>query len=328
MTLARRPLPGTDLELSVIALGTVPIGGDLSEDDSFRLLDAYAEMGGNFLDTAEIYSDWLDAGKSVSEQRIGKWLRARRMERQVVVATKGGHPRWGSLDRMRLAPEEIRSDLAASLDRLGLDSIPLYYLHRDDPTRPVDETMHTLARAVGDGLVRWIGCSNWTAERIAAAQACALRDGLPGFVIDQMRWSLGRVNAESQRIPGLVEMNATLHDFHRRTGMAAAAYSSQAQGFFSGAYGRGVGHPRTRAGEKVKQYYYSEDNFARLERVERLARDLGRPPTHVALAWLLNQPFPVFPIIGCSTIEHLRESTAAHDLELSDAQVRWLEAGH
>jgi len=328
MRLRRRHLPGTGLELSAICLGTVPVGGIVSEDDSFRLMDAYAEAGGNFLDTAEIYSNWIDGVEpSLAETRIGRWLRTRGVRRETVVATKGGHPRWESLDRMRLSRDDIRADLAGSLDRLGLDCIPLYYVHRDDPARPVADIMDTLAEVVSEGLVRWIGCSNWQADRIEAAQEYAGRNNLPAFVIDQMRWSLGRVSADSQRIPGLVAMDDRLHAYHAETQMAAAAYSSQAQGFFSGAYGRGAERPAARNGEKVMAYYGSEENFRRLDRVLLMAERLGRPPTHVALGYLLGQPFPVWPIIGPSTVEHLNESLAANDLAFCPEELLWLETG-
>jgi len=327
VTLRRRLMPGTDLDLSVICLGTVPMGGAISEDDSFRLLDAYVELGGNFIDTAESYSNWLDVGKSQAEVRLGRWLKSRGLARQVTVATKGGHPLWESLDRMRLGPEELRSDIDGSRQRLGLEQLPLYYLHRDDPARPVDEIMGALAEAVAAGKIRYIACSNWRAERIAAAQQYAREHGLPQFVADQMRWSLGRVNPASQKIPGLVEMDATLHAYHRATGLAAVAYSSQAQGFFSGAYGRGILHPPTRAGQKVNAYYYNEDNLARLDRVRDLAARKRVATTHVALAYLFAQPFAVYPIIGCSTVEHLRDSCAADGVHLTEAEARWLETG-
>jgi aryl-alcohol dehydrogenase-like predicted oxidoreductase len=323
----RRMMPGTDLDLSVICLGGVPLGGGISEDESFRLLDAFVALGGNFVDTAAVYSDWLGPERGSSERRIGKWLRSRGLQDQVTVATKGGHPRMETLDRMRLTPEELRDDIELSRERLGLATMPLYYLHRDDPARPVEELMDVLGEAVAARKIRYLGCSNWRAPRIRAAQAYTARRGLPSFVVDQPRWSLARINPASQTIPGIIEMDTELYAYHQETAMAAVPYSSQAQGFFSGGYGRAVDRPQARGGEKIKSYYYNDENFARLERVEVLARRLGRPATHVALAWLLGQPFAVYPIIGVSSVAHLEDSVAAHDLELSAADVRWLETG-
>lgn len=328
MTIRRRRLPGTALNLSVIALGTVPLGGALSEDDSFRLLDAYLELGGNFIDTAEVYSNWIEGLEpSLAEKRIGKWLAARGLKDQVVVATKGGHPRLGSFDVMRLSPEDILDDIDGSRERLGLETLPLYYLHRDDPARNMDEIVDALGAAVDADKIRYLGCSNWTVPRIREAQAYAEKVDRPTFVINQMRWSLARVNPDSQKIPGLVEMDDAMRHFHRETGLAAAAYSSQAQGFFSGAYGRSIDSPATPNGLKIKQYYYNPRNFDALDRVTKLARELGRPPTQVALAYLMSQPFPTFPIIGTTRIDHLKESCAAYDLQLSKEQIRRLTAG-
>jgi len=327
MPIRRRLMPGTDLDLSVISLGSVPFGGDVSEDDTFRLLDAYAELGGNFIDTAEVYSNWLPGEPSRAERRIGKWLRSRGLAGRVTVATKGGHPRLDTMHVMRLSPQEIKEDIEGSLARLGLDQIPLYYLHRDDPSRSVGEMMDVLAEAVAAGCVRYLACSNWRPERIRAAQEYAAQRGRPRFVADQVRWSLARVNPKSQKDPGLVEMDDELYEYQRTSGLAAVAYSSQAQGFFSGAYGREAGRPRTPKAKKIKAYYYNEQNFRRLERVMELSRRLGRAPTQVALAYLLNQPFAAYAIIGCSSLEHLRESAGAHDIELAPAQVRWLDSG-
>jgi aryl-alcohol dehydrogenase-like predicted oxidoreductase len=328
MTMRRRRLPGTGLSLSVIALGTVPMGGAISEDDTFRLLDAYVELGGNFIDTAEIYSNWLEGVEhSLAERRIGKWLAARGLKDEVVVATKGGHPRIDAPDHPRLSADDLMDDIDGSRERLGLETLPLYYLHRDDPARSVEEIVDALGAAIDAEKIRFIGCSNWTVPRIREAQAYAEKNDRPTFVISQVRWSLAKVNPESQKDAGLVEMDDTMRHYHRETGLAAAAYSSQAQGFFSGAYGRNVNNPATPNGEKIKSYYYSPRNFDALERVSRLAREVGRPPTQVALAYLLSQPFPTFPVIGTTSVEHLKESCGAYDLQLSKEQVRRLVAG-
>jgi aryl-alcohol dehydrogenase-like predicted oxidoreductase len=325
--LRRRILPGTDLSLSVLCLGAGPFGGEISEDDTFRLLDVYFERGGNFIDTAEIYSNWVPGPPSRSELRIGLWLRSRSLADKIIVATKGGHPLLETMNISRLSPEEIHCDIDESRSRLGLATLPLFYLHRDDPARPVGEMIDALAAAVAAGKIRYFACSNWKAERIAAAQVWAAAHGRPGFVADQPRWSLARINPESQSDPTLVEMDEELYAYHLKTNLPAIPSSSQAQGFFSGAYGRHVAHPAARVGEKVLGYYGNEANLSRLDRVKELARRLGRPTTHVALAWLLAQPFPVFPVIGPTTQAHLEDSLAAHDLDLTPDQTRWLDSG-
>jgi aryl-alcohol dehydrogenase-like predicted oxidoreductase len=325
--LLRRILPGTDLNLSCLCLGAGSFGGEISEDDTFRLLDAYAARGGNFIDTAQIYSNWVPGPPSRSEIRIGMWLRSRRLADKVFVATKGGHPLLETMNISRLSPEEILFDIDESRRRLGLETLPLFYLHRDDPARPVGEMIDALAAAVAAGKIRYFACSNWKVDRIAAAQEYAAAHGRPGFVADQPRWSLARVNPASQSDPTLVEMDEELYAYHLKTNLPAVPYSSQAQGFFSGAYGRTIAHPAARVGEKVLGYYANEANFSRLDRVTQLARQLGRSTTHVALAWLLAQPFPVFPVIGPSSLAHLEDSLAAHDLALTPDQARWLDCG-
>ncbi len=327
MSLPRQTMPGTDLELSLISLGTVPLGGDVDEQQAFRLLDTYAELGGNFVDTAAVYSDWLGQGNRVAETRIGRWLQSRGMADQMIVATKGAHPRLETMGRPRLSRQDILDDARRSRERLTVETIPLYYLHRDDPNRDVAEIVEALAELVDEGVVRYVACSNWRLDRIRRAMTFAAERRLPTFVANQMRWSLARINPESQSDPTLVEMDPQMHRYHTETQLAAVPYSSQAQGFFSGDYGPDIPEPATKGGHKIVSYYYSEINFHRLRRVNLMADMLGRPSTHIALAWLLSQPFAVFPIIGTSRIDHLRQSCAAASLRLTPAQVAWIECG-
>ena len=207
MPIRRRLLPGTALDLSVICLGSGPFGGDISEDETFRLLDAYADLGGNFLDTAEIYSNWLPGEPSCAERRIGRWLRSRGMTATTTVLTKGGHPRLATMNVSRLSRAEILADIDASRDRLGLDRLPFFLLHRDDPAQPVDELIETLAEAVASGRVAHVGVSNWFADRLRAAQDLAARRHLPPLLVNQLRWSLARLSPASQKDPTVVEMN-------------------------------------------------------------------------------------------------------------------------
>ena len=162
-------IPNTDLKVSALCLGAGGLGTRVSPKDSLRLLDEFVQQGGNFLDTAHIYAAWVPGGEGVSERVIGHWLRTRRIREDIIVGTKGGHPHLYSMDVPRLSPAEIAQDLQESLERLHVDTIDLYWLHRDDPNRPVAELIETLTEAVRQNKIRYFGFSNWTVGRMRAA---------------------------------------------------------------------------------------------------------------------------------------------------------------
>ncbi|WP_407572075.1 aldo/keto reductase [Deinococcus altitudinis] len=326
-------IPGTDLSPSVLALGTVPIGSKLGQAESFALLDAYVAGGGTFIDTARSYSDWLPGERSSSEKTIGRWLAARRshggggLRDRLVLATKGGHPPLEDMHSGRLSQSEIRSDLEGSLRDLGAGHIDLYWLHRDDLAHPVEDVIDTLSGLVQAGQIRYYGASNWSPARIEAANRYAQSAGKPGFVANQMMWSLADANPGSVTDDTLEEMGAATLELHRRTGLAALPYTSQALGFFGGKYARGAELPSTPAAVRVQRTFFNDANFGRLDRVNAVAARLGWTPTQVALAYLRAQPFPVFPIIGPRTPEQLADSLPAGELMLDAETAAWLETG-
>lgn len=314
-------IPGSTLRVANICLGSTSIGSAIDRANAFRLLDVYWERGGNFLDTAKVYADWLPGERSVSEKTIGRWLRERGLRDRIVLATKGAHPNLATMTTGRLDRRAIEGDLSASLRHLQTDVIDLYWLHRDDVTRPVEEIMDTLLRLVQAGKIRYFGCSNWQADRIGAAQAYAQAGGKTGFVGDQMQWSLAHVEQASLPDPTCIAMNDALWRYHRATGLAAFAYSSQANGWFTRmANGAAEQMPAHR-----RAMYATPINRARCERAQQLAAQTGISLSHVVLGYLLAQPFPTVPIVGCRTVDQLEDSLAATDVRLSAEQVAFLQ---
>ncbi|MGY2894016.1 aldo/keto reductase [Deinococcus sp. UYEF24] len=326
-------IPGTDLSPSVLAFGTVPIGSKLDQAESFALLDAYVAGGGTFIDTARSYSDWLPGERSSSEKTIGRWLAARSshggggLRDSLVLSTKGGHPPLDDMHSGRLSKSEIVSDLEGSLRDLGVGHIDLYWLHRDDLSHPVEDIIDTLSGLVQAGQIRSYGASNWSPARIEAANRYAHAAGKPGFVANQLMWSLAEANPGSVTDDTLEEMDAGTSEWHKHTGLAALPYTSQALGFFGGKYGRGRELPNTPAASRVQRMFFNDANFGRLDRVNEVAARLGWTPTQVALAYLRAQPFPVFPIIGPRTLEQLADSLPAGELDLDAETAAWLERG-
>jgi aryl-alcohol dehydrogenase-like predicted oxidoreductase len=316
MRLAR--IAETDLEASVIVMGSGDIGGSIPRELSFRLLDIYIEREGNFIDTAHVYSNWLPGERSRSEKTIGEWMKTRRNRNRLVLATKGCHPELDNLTKARMAPVDIISDLNESLLYLQTDVIDLYYLHRDDPNRPVEEVIETLNDQVKAGKVRYFGCSNWQTKRIRAANEYARRNGLLGFVANQMLWNIAITDFAAIGDNTLAFMDEEMKTYHQATNLAAIAYTSQAHGLFT-KMERGDGHAND--SEFRNKIYAGGPNLKRFNAIKYIAGQTGYTVTQVVLGYLISQPFPTYPIVGCNSVEQLEDSLRAGDVNLTADQL-------
>ncbi len=315
-------LPNTNLDVSTLCLGTGQFGSDLDRTASFALLDAFVDAGGNLLDTANVYGDWVPGTKSSSEKMIGAWLVQSGKRACVILATKGAHPMLSSMDKPRGAPHEIIHDIEQSLRHLQTDVIDLYWLHRDDPTRPTGEIIETLAGQVKAGTIRYFGCSNWRVERIAAANAYARAHALPGFVANSMLWNAAKLDVAALPDPTMVAMEPALYDYHLETKLAAIPYSAQAHGLLH-KLARGD-HAAIRAGHQA--IYPMNANQRRAVAVQTLAQELGTSITGVVLGYLQSQPFVTVPIIGARTLPHLQDSLAGDGVWLDEEQRALIDA--
>jgi aryl-alcohol dehydrogenase-like predicted oxidoreductase len=313
--------PDTELKPAAICLGSTHIGSTIDRESSFRLLDHYFEQGGDFIDTASVYANWLPGEKSISEKTIGQWLKQKKNRHEIVLATKGAHPELSTMHIPRLSPPEIMADLHASLKNLKTEVIDLYWLHRDDPQRPVEDILETLNEAVKAGKIRYFGCSNWWTERIYEAQDYAAAHGLQGFSANQVMWSLARIDPAAIRDKTTAWMDDEMKQYHRETGLAAVAYSSQANGLFQ----RMAEGTVDKMDPNTRQVYEVKENQQRFERIKRLAADSSLSVTQIVLGYLQAQPFVTVPIVGCRTVAQLRDSLTAADVTLEPDQVQYLK---
>ncbi len=315
-------IPNTDLVVSVICLGTGEAGANYDRAATFAMLDAFSEQGGNFVDTAHIYNDWIPGEHSRSEKLLGAWMQARHNRSGVLVATKGAHPDLDSMQIGRLSPAEIAADLEESLRFLQVEVIDLYWLHRDDTARPVEEIIDTLEGQVRAGKIRYYGCSNWQVARIRAAQRYASGRGVSGFVGVQNLWSLARPNlAEIMRSdPTLAVIDDDLWQYHRQTGLAAIPYTSQANGLFQ--KWDAAGTEALPAG--LARQYLSAETEGRYQRLKLLGRQTGLSTTQIGLGWLTSQPFATVPVVGPQSLAQLRDCLCAADVQLTPEQVSFL----
>jgi aryl-alcohol dehydrogenase-like predicted oxidoreductase len=299
----------SDLEVSGLNLGGNVFGWTADRDASFAVLDAYAAAGGNFIDTADAYSAWVEGHHGgESEAMIGEWLAARGNRSSVVVATKvARHP-----DFTGLAPATIKGAAEASLRRLRTDHIDLYYTHFDDESVPVEDIITALDALVREGKVRAIAASNISPQRLEASLAFSEREGLARYVALQPRYNL--VSRETYE--------GELREVAQRHGLGVLPYSALASGFLTGKYrpetagsvesaraGAAAGHLATERGRRV------------LAALDEVAAAHGAELATVALAWLAAQPTVVAPIASARTPEQLPALLASASLRLTEAEL-------
>lgn len=310
-------IAGIDKPASRLAQGTVMVStGDM--DYTCTILDAAFELGITVYDTAHIY------GGGDNERAVGRWINERGIHDQVIILGKGAHH---NEDRNRVTPFDITADLYDSLARFKTGYIDLYLLHRDDPEMPVEPIVETLNMHLQAGLIRAFGGSNWSYERVRAANKYAEEAGLVGFAASSPHFSL----AEQYNEPwgGCLtltgEKNREARDWYEKTQMPIFSWSSVAQGFFSGKLTReNFQNPEEHGMELTAHCFAGEENFKRLDRAQELAQKKGVSPVQLALAWVLHQPMNMFPLVGSWRPEEAKANAEALDISLTPEEVKWL----
>ncbi|MFF9856899.1 MULTISPECIES: aldo/keto reductase [Streptomyces] len=302
-----RKLGSSDLEVFPLALGGNVFGWTADRDRSFAVLDAYTAAGGNFVDTADSYSAWVDGNSGgESETVLGQWLAARGNRDDVVLATKvSQHPQYPGL-----SAANIKAAADASLRRLGTDRIDLYYTHFDKPEVPVEEIIGALDELVKAGKVRHIAASNISAERLAASLEFSDREGLARYVALQPHYNLvSRDTYEGE-----------LRDLAERAGLAAVPYYALAAGFLTGKYRPGTNVDSPRAGGAAK-HLETERGLRVLAVLDEIAAAHEAPVATVALAWLASRPTVAAPIASARTVEQLPALLGVAELSLTEDEV-------
>jgi aryl-alcohol dehydrogenase (NADP+) len=302
----------TDLDVFPLCLGGNVFGWTADEETSFAVLDAYADAGGNFIDTADSYPQWADGCEGgESETIIGRWLARRGRRDDLIIATKVGQSRRYP----GLSPATIRSAAEASLRRLGIGHIDLYYAHEDDPATPIADTIATFDSLVQEGKARYVAASNYSAPRLAAALASAQQQGLAGFVALQVHYNL--VHRD--------EYEGALAALCQREELSCIAYSALADGFLTGKYRPGHALPVSERAEDATAYL-TENGLAVLGALDTVAERNGTPIATVALAWLAAQPTVAAPLASARTPRQLQDLLQAPGLKLSADDLALLNA--
>lgn len=309
----KRKIGRSGLEVSPVCFGGNVFGWTLDEATSFEILDAFIAAGGNFIDTADVYSTWVPGNQGgESETILGKWLKQRRHRHQVVIATKVGND-MGSKGK-GLSRSHIIQGVEDSLQRLQTDYIDLYQSHTDDESTPLEETLETYSELLRQGKVRAIGASNYNADRLRQALEISQQQGLPRYESLQPLYNLYDRSDYEQNLEPLCQEQE----------IGVISYFSLASGFLSGKYRSEKDLSDSSRAGFVKKYL-NERGFRLLEAIDEVAKNYNTTPTQVSLAWLIARQSVTAPIVSATKIEQLNQIIKAISLKLDPASIQELD---
>ena len=307
----------TGLKVSRLCLGTMTFGWTTPTADAHAIMDAALDHGINFLDTADIYSSWVDGNQGgESETVIGQWLKTQD-RRQVIIATKTRGRMWPGVNGEGLSRHHIIQSAEDSLRRLQTDYIDLYQTHWPDEETPLEETLYALDHLVQSGKVRYVGASNYPAWLLMKTLWVSDVHKIARYDTLQPRYSLlTRSEYENQLVDVCADQN-----------IGVIPYSPLAGGFLTGKYTRdkqAVDSTRSNS-SVIKRLVDNDAAYDVMEQVQALADGYGVPVAHVALAWMLSKPTIHAPIIGARTLDQLLETVGATELTLSQVDIQQLD---
>ena len=307
-----RQMGRTGLRVSELCLGAMTFGRETTEEDSFKILNRFIEAGGNFIDTADVYTDGM------SEEILGRWLRDKNRD-DFVIATKVRFRTGPGTNDIGLSRKHILAGVENSLRRLGTESIDIYQIHMWDPATPLDETLGTLDSLVKSGKVRYLGASNVAGYQLQKAIDLSRANGWEPFTCLQPLYNLLDRSIEWELLPVC-----------RNEGVGVIPWSPLRGGWLSGKYRRGMSAPP--AGTRIEDAekhgwserwseYATDRTWDVIDTLLAVAEEVGKTPAQVALNWVLNRPGITAPIIGVRTMAHLEDNLGAAGWALSDGQM-------
>ena len=313
----RISIPGTDLTLFPLGLGTAQAGLAWSGAEADALYDAFLDAGGNLIDTAHVYSDWVPGERARSERVLGEWLSRSGKRNRVLIMTKGGHPEaagpHADMHISRMSRADMTADLEGSLRQLGTDCIDIYFYHRDDVRQPVTDLIEVMEDFRRAGKIRYYACSNWSTLRMRQAEEYCRSRGYRGFVANQSLFNLGYRFMQPLSDDTLGYADAAMQQFHRtHPECLLMPYSGICNGFF---------HDFLQEGEAAVSGspYCTVQNLRLAGRVSRLCRQYHATVTQVVLGFFTCREFPCTPLYAPRNPDGIREAMATFDIPFSAA---------
>ncbi|QDW25946.1 aldo/keto reductase [Pedobacter sp. KBS0701] len=308
----KRTLGKTDLNISPIVFGGNVFGWTIDEKKSFEILDQFIESGFNFIDTADVYSRWVPGNNGgESETIIGNWLKKQNKRHDIIIATKVGSDMGQGKS---LKKDYIINEVEHSLSRLQTDYIDLYFSHFDDESTPVEETLSAYETLIKAGKVRWIGASNFSADRLKESLLYSTEHSLPRYEVYQPGYNLyDRENFEQ-------EHEKICLDY----GLGVVSYYSLASGFLTGKYRSEDDLNKSQRGGGIKKFL-NERGFKILAALDEVAKKHHVEPASVALAWLIYRPSITAPIASVTDLSQLKSFTEAANLKLLPEDISLLD---
>jgi aryl-alcohol dehydrogenase-like predicted oxidoreductase len=308
MSMERRRLGNSDLEVSELGLGTMTFGRESDEQTSHRMLHAYLERGGNFIDTADVYG-----GRGGTEEIVGRAVAGRRDG--LVIATKGRMPMSDAAEDRGASPAYLKRAVDASLRRLNTDTIDLYLIHWPDPSVPAEATFGALSDLVAAGKLRYYGVSNYTGSTLQRAIDVCEFGALPPLVAHQVQYSLVHRETELETLPQCVA-----------SGIGVVPWAPLGGGVITGKYRSDQPAPAdTRLGGPQTLAKLTERSQAIAAEVAAVAAEIGRSPAQVALNWVLHRRGVTAPLVGARTVEQLTDNLGAAGWKLEPEMERRLD---
>ncbi|MCL1796510.1 MAG: aldo/keto reductase [Clostridia bacterium] len=304
------------IEFAAIAMGESRRGQAAHEEEAFRVMDRFFELGGNTFDSARMYDD------GGSDRALGKWLKSRGMRNRVNVVTKGNHPALGSMFVSRLSKAEIERDIEESLSYMGIDCSDLHLLHRDDVKKPVEEIVPVLSGLVKAGKTRAVGVSNWSVGRIIQANKFAEANGYEPLRCCQLHYSLAQTTAPITGDITHCPMNEIEFGWYNESQFPVMCFGAQARGWFA---------VRARGGEPTespKRFYdILPENYRRLERLRKLSAETGRSMGAILAAYVRDSGLRAVTLCSFSSIAQAEEVMEADAFTLQQNERCYLETG-
>ncbi len=310
-------LGNSGLKVSAICLGTMQFGWTADESTSFQLMDKSVELGGNFFDSADIYSNWYTGNVGgESETIIGNWMAKRSIRRSdIVIATKVRGAMGKGPNRQGLSRQHILNAVDASLKRLRTEYIDLYQMHYPDEETPLDETLQTLDDLIRWGKVRYVGCSNYPAWLLAKSLWISDVNGYCRFESLQPHYNyLHRAEFERELQPLCRDQN-----------LGVLPYSPLAKGFLTGKYRRDKELPDSQRAQSIKSRYLNDRGFEAVEALQEVSGRHDASPAQTAISWLLANRLVSSVIIGANNLDQLTESFQSIELQLSEEDLSYLD---